>query len=101
MSEYSTYFNGEYTNVYDLDKCLRAIQCRNADNERRIKNLEEENNRLKDEHYKDETIQIMKSELDKMRRDYWRGFPITEKKKILIGEIIILVQIEKILRIKN
>lgn len=78
MSEYSTYFNGEYTNVYDLDKCLRAIQCRNADNERRIKNLEEENNRLKDEHYKDETIQIMKSELDKMRRDYWRGFPITE-----------------------
>ena len=81
MSEYSTYFNGEYTHVYDLEDCLKAIRCRNADNEKRIKYLEEENKKLKDEHYKDGEIQTMKSELDKMKKDYWRGFPISENEE--------------------
>lgn len=78
MSEYTTYFDGKYTHVYKLEDCLRAIQCRNADNERRIKYLEEENKKLKDEHYKDEEIQTMKYQLDKMKKDYRRGFPISE-----------------------
>ena len=56
MSEYSTYYNGEWTNVYDLDDCIRAIQCRNADNEKRIKYLEEENHKLKEEYNKDEEV---------------------------------------------
>ena len=78
MSEYSTYYNGKWTLVYDLDKCIRAIQCRNADNEKRIKYLEEENRKLKEEYNKDEEIQKMQERLDKMQKDYWRGFPITE-----------------------
>ena len=52
MSEYSTYYDGKWTQVYDLDKCIRAIQCRNADNEKRIKYLEEENHKLKEEYNK-------------------------------------------------
>ena len=78
MSEYSTYYDGKWTQVYDLDKCIRAIQCRNADNEKRIKYLEEENRKLKEEYNKDEEIKKMQECLDKMQKDYWRGFPITE-----------------------
>ena len=37
MSGYSTYYDGKWTQVYYLDVCIRAIQCRNADNERRFK----------------------------------------------------------------
>ena len=78
MSEYSTYYDGKWTQVYNLDDCIRAIQCRNADNEKRIKYLEEENRKLKEEYSKDEEIQKIQEHLDKMQKDYWRGFPITE-----------------------
>ena len=86
MSEYSTYYNGEWTLVYDLDKCIRAIQCRNADNEKRIKYLEEENRKLKEEYNKDEEIQKIQERLDKMQKDYWRGFPITIEEEKAIEE---------------
>lgn len=81
MSEYSIYFNGKLTQVYDLDECLLAIQCRNRDNENRIKYLEEENKKLKEKSYKDEELQSIKEQLDKMKKDYWRGFPISEKEE--------------------
>lgn len=86
MSEYSTYFNGEYTNVYDLDDCLRAIKCRNKNNEDTIEYLRKENKRLKEENYKDDELQKMKTQLEKMKADYWRGFPITENEKKAIEE---------------
>lgn len=86
MSEYTTYFNGEYTNVYDLDDCLRAIKCRNQDNEDTIEYLRKENKRLKEENYKDDELQKMKTQLEKMKADYWRGFPITEDEKKAIEE---------------
>lgn len=86
MSEYTTYFNGEYTNVYDLDDCLRAIKCRNQDNEEAIEYLRKENKKLKEENYKDDELQKMKQQLEKMKADYWRGFPITEDEKKAIEE---------------
>lgn len=86
MSEYGTYFDGKYTHVYDLDECIRAIQCRNADNEEKIKWLTEENRRLKEEYNKDEEIQKMQECLNKMQKDYWRGFPITEAEETAIEE---------------
>lgn len=86
MSEYSTYYDGEWTQVYDLDKCIRAIQCRNTDNEKRIKYLEEENRKLKEEYNKDEEIQKIQERLDKMQKDYWRGFPITIEEEKAIEE---------------
>ena len=86
MSGYSTYYDGKWTQVYNLDDCIRAIQCRNADNERRIKYLEEENRKLKEEYSKDEEIQKMQERLDKMQKDYWRGFPITEAEEKTIEE---------------
>lgn len=86
MPTYSTHFNGKYTEVYDLDDCIRAIQCRNRDNENRIKYLEKENKKLKEDAYKDEELQKMKERLDSMKADYLRGFPISEKEDKIIKE---------------
>ena len=86
MSEYGTYYNGKYTHVYELDDCIRAIQCRNERNEEQIKRLTEENRKLKEEYSKDEEIQKMQKRLDEMQKDYWRGFPITEQEQSAIEE---------------
>lgn len=86
MSEYSKtdFETGEWVQVYDLEKCLKAIRVRNQDNERRIKSLLEENKKLKEGYSKDTEIQEMQQQLDKMQKDYWRGFPITEEEQVAI-----------------
>ena len=86
MSGYSTFIDGEWTHVYDLEECLNSIRCRNLDNERKIKNLKEANKKLKEDNYKDNELSKMQFELDKMRQDYWRGFPITEDEEKVIEE---------------
>lgn len=78
---YSRVYNGEYTEVYELEKCLEAIRVRNEDNENYIKRLEEENKKLKEETWKDEELSEMKAQLEKMRADYYRGFSITESEQ--------------------
>lgn len=54
--------------------------------EKRIKYLEEENKKLKDEHYKDSEMQKMEAELKKAKEDLYRGFPISEKEQEKIRE---------------
>lgn len=49
--------------------------------EKRIKYLEEENKKLKDEHYKDSEMQRMKAELKKAKEDLYRGFPISKEEE--------------------
>lgn len=44
-----------------------------------IKLLQDENKRLKDNNYKDVELLKLKSELEKAKKDLYRGFPITEK----------------------
>ena len=86
--QYSTYDTetGEYTYVYELEDCLKAIRVRNKHNEERIKYLEEENKKLKENNYKDEELQKMKSRLENMEKDYYRGFPISESEGKAIKE---------------
>lgn len=86
MSEYfsTDIETGKFTCIYDLEECLKAIRIRNQDNERQIKDLLEENRKLKEEYSKDAEIQEMQQRLDKMQKDYWRGFPITEKEQAAI-----------------
>ena len=84
--EYSTYYDGKYTHVYPLEECVRAILCRNKLDEDRIKYLEAENKKLKDEVWKDEELHKMKTELERMRKDYYRGFAITEYEENKIKE---------------
>lgn len=72
---------GSWCKVYELDKALRAIKVRNMNDIDRIRRLEEENKKLKEENYKDEEMAAMKARLDKMQEDYYRGFPISEEEK--------------------
>ena len=80
---YSSYNmeTGKYTYVYDLEDCLKSIRARNQDNEDMIKQLREENKKLKEEHYKDNELQQLKTELETFKKNYHNGFPITEKER--------------------
>ena len=85
MGKYYAYDkNGEYTEVYDLEKCLKAIRVRNERNEEFIKELVEENKRLKSDYYKDEEIKKLQNKIDDLNADYNRGFPITQKEEAKI-----------------
>lgn len=72
--------------VYDFDKCITALKKRHEDQLDRIKYLEEENGKLKDDAYKDAEMAKMKSQFDEMKKDYYRGFPITESENQKIKE---------------
>lgn len=82
--------NEEYwtggTRVYALEDCFKAIKQRLEneieDNER----LRKENKNLKTETYKDEELSRLKSELEKFKKEYYNGFPISEKEKKKISE---------------
>lgn len=47
----------------------------------RIKYLEKQNQELRDEKYKDNELSRMENELNAMKEDYYRGFPISEKEE--------------------
>ena len=95
MDQYKTYEystgdpkTGEFCTVYELDDALRAIRVRNMKDQERIRYLEEENKKLKDNLYKDEELSSMENELNKMKSEYYRGFPISEDEENKINEWI-------------
>ena len=53
---------------------------------RRNEYLEEENKRIKDEKYQNEELANMKAQYDKMKKDYYRGFAISEEEEKRISE---------------
>lgn len=64
--------------VHSLEECLQSIRIRDIRKSERIDHLLEENIKLKDAAYKDSELARMKEEIEKMRQDYRRGFPIGE-----------------------
>lgn len=86
--EYSTGdpISGEWCTVYELDKALKAIKLRHMHDMDSIERLKEENKRLKEEKYKDNELLLMKTKLEKMEQDYYRGFPISEEEQKSIIE---------------
>ena len=52
----------------------------------RIEYLEEQNQKLRDEKYKDNELLRMEAELKAMKEDYYRGFPISEEEQKSIRE---------------
>lgn len=58
---------------------FRAVKLRNE-------YLEEENERLKSEAYKDEELSKMQEKYESMKADYYRGFAISEKEEKKIEE---------------
>ena len=84
MSEYWSDYNGKFTTGYDsndIDKCFDSIKMSMQDLEKRNKYLQEENKKLKDEHYKDEEILKLQQELQEVRENKYRGFEITKEEK--------------------
>lgn len=84
--EYGRFINGEHVTVYDLEDCLRAIRCRNEDNEDLIKRLRDENDRLKSEAYKDNELKRMADELENAKHCLARSFTISDKESIAIAK---------------
>lgn len=65
----------------DIKKALHSKDIRNQ-------YLEEQNKKLHDEFYKDHELQRMKNDLEEMKEDYLRGFPISKKEQNKIDEWI-------------
>lgn len=68
------------------EKILKDIEDTLNAKDSRIKYLENENKKLRDEHYKDGELSKMKDELERNRKDMFRGFPISEKEEQRIKE---------------
>ena len=77
--KYGTIVDGEYMEVEPVDKCMKMLQCRFEDQEKTISRLRGQIKELTDSQYKDKELQKMKIELEKMQREYNRGFTITDK----------------------
>ena len=65
--------------VNDLLKRLRQLELS-------VESLKKENAELKSEHYKDEQLSNMKNKLNKMEKDYYRGFPISKEEEEQINK---------------
>ena len=65
--------------VNDLLKRLRQLELS-------VENLKKENAELKSEHYKDKQLSNMKDKLNKMEKDYYRGFPISKEEEEQINK---------------
>lgn len=72
--------------IISIDKTLEEIKEEFSCKEIRIKFLERENKRLKDEAYKDSELQSMKMQFERMQAEYYRGFPISESEDTAIKE---------------
>ncbi len=69
---------------HQTNECVENLQVvidRLRGKDKQIEQLQEENNRLKDEHYKDEELKKLRERIDHLEGDCARGFPITEKNK--------------------
>lgn len=82
----SEYWKSNGIHVYDFDKCIAALKQRHDDQEKRIEYLEKENKELKDNNYKDSQLKEMKDRLDRMTKEYNRGFPISEDEQKMIDD---------------
>jgi len=67
-----------FSNLTVEEHCKDIIEMYNTQ-KRNIETLIEENKKLKEEKYKDTELAHMKAECDRMKEDYYRGFPISEE----------------------
>lgn len=63
----------------DVAEAFQTIQREINLLEYQNRRLNEENCRLKNENYKNEELTAMRVQLEAMRKDYYRGFPISEE----------------------
>ena len=80
-TEFGTYHNGKFILVKPLDECFDMIKTRVEILERQNAHLQEENNRLKSEKYKEEELAKMQKELEENRKMLMNGFPVSQQEK--------------------
>lgn len=81
MGWYEEYKTDEY--IKSLQSVVEGLKTK----DKTINSLQEENNRLRDEHYKDEELKKLQEKIDHLEGDCVRGFPITEKEQEKIDKI--------------
>ena len=72
--------------MHDVVNALEAIKREFDAQNSRIIYLQNQNKKLKEEHYKDTELQEMKEELGRVKSDMYRGFPISEEENRRIEE---------------
>lgn len=85
-TRYSAHRDGESITVPPIEELCLILKDKFLRQEETIKRLIEENKRLKSEAYKDEELFKMRSEFDKMRKEYYNGFPVSDEEKKKIDE---------------
>lgn len=81
MGWYEEYKTDEY--IKSLQSVVEGLKTK----DKTINSLQEENNRLRDEHYKDEELKKLQERIDHLEGNCARGFPITEKEQEKIDKI--------------
>ena len=72
----------------EIDRFVEDLKSELRGKDVRIQYLEHQNQNLINEKYKDKELLRMKTSLDKMKEDYYRGFPISKKEQVKIDEWI-------------
>lgn len=62
-----------------IDKFVEDIKDELRKKDIRIRYLEKQNQALYDEHYKDNQLSQLKNELETMKANYYRGFPMSQE----------------------
>jgi hypothetical protein len=75
--EYRITQNGKFITIHSIDDCINSIRIRFETQNETISHLQEENKKLKSEHYKNDKIQELTQQLKKAQSDNYRGFPIS------------------------
>lgn len=80
--------DGSICIMQDIKKVLQELYDHYRSVVNRNEWLQEENNKLKSDAYKDEELKKMKERYDSMKDGYYRGFPISEEENKKINEWI-------------
>ena len=79
----------EFTEVHPLDESLNSLKERFNDLVESNRSLQEKLKEIKDEKWADKKLQEMNEQLEKMRREYYRGFPIRDEERKKIDEWLV------------
>lgn len=80
-SEYSTYINGKWERILPFEDCIKSIEVRNAHQLQEIERLQKKLSEFDIEVYKDKELQQMSERYNKMKKEYYQGFPISDEEK--------------------
>ena len=93
--------DGEYIQIPPMETLCKILKTKFENQEDLINQLRQQIKTLESEKWKDNELQSMKEQYDKMREDYWRGFPISKEEKEKINAWINKHEEEKHPRPKN